>query len=141
MWLLAPSVWVCGCMHNVCVDICSQSVCLEFVWAAMQACIYVYAHIVLTCALCACSKWIFCVALAELGDRDQQQPCFSSSCWIWHDLFSSKILFPNTMCSKMTDTRHQKSYFSNSKFEVWQFVVFCTGTKAIIYLIADLDFS
>lgn len=129
MWLLAPSVWMgvwlcawCLCSHTF-------SVCLESVWAAMQACIYIYAHVVLSCALCACCKWIFCVGLAELRDRDQQQPCVSSSCWIWHDLFSSKILFPNTMCSKMTDTRHQKGYFSNSKFEVWQFVIFCTGTR------------
>lgn len=44
--------------------------------------------------------------------------------------FPFKILFPNTMCSKMTDTRHQKGYFSNSKFGVWQFVIFCMGTKA-----------
>lgn len=60
--------------------------------------VYVFMHTgsIFMCLVYVClagnasSAWL----LVGLGDREQQQPCLSSSCWTWHDLFSSKNPVP-----------------------------------------------
>lgn len=143
----------CSFCLDGCVVVCMMFLFTQVLWVSVwnlceQPCmdVFMYMHMQCTHALCVHVLAVnesSALLQAELRDRDQQQPCFSSSCSIQHDSFSSKNPVPKHNVLK--NDRYKASERLFFQFWIWSvaicYILYRNKGRKIISLMADLVFS